>query len=67
MTTWISTDFVGHYPVGAAAVVIAPDADRAIALLSHELKRRGLSGKGFSVAPLNADQEGAYILVDGDY
>lgn len=67
MKVWVSTDFEGHYPVGAAAVVVAPDPASAMRLLSDELVRRGLSGDNFSVEPINPDRERAYILVDGDY
>lgn len=60
-----STDFVGHWPVGTAAVVRAPDAEMAVAILCEKLAKRGLpQSKPPTVELL---EEECVILCDGNY
>jgi len=69
MRVYTCNDFRGVYPVGTAAVVIAPNRNRALQLFLQELKRIGLeqSPEDFSLLPLSNSQESVTILRDGDY
>ena len=61
-------DFEGHWPVGTAAVVIAPDKETARKLLSDDLKKQGLTLKDsdeFHEIP--HDKAASYVLHNGDY
>ena len=66
MRVWTSSDFFGHYPVGSAAVVVAPDEATALRLLSEELTSRGLRSSG-TLVELDLSTPKAVVLVDGDY
>lgn len=66
MRIWTSTDFAGVWPVGSAAVVVAPSEERAKELLDIELRTRGLRFDG-TLEELALADERAVILLDGDY
>ncbi len=62
------TDFEGHYPVGAAAIVVAKDVDDACHLLKEKLRAKGLDLRTTDdVIEINTDHSYAKILLDGDY
>lgn len=71
MNAYINTTFKGRYPVGVVALVIAPSAADAAALLNAELIDRGLPQDepitAMDMAPINTDLPRALILADGDY
>ena len=69
MKMWTSTKFIGHWPVGCAAVIMAHDVDEACSLLDASLKARGLSQ---NITPemlelIPASSARAYVLCDGNY
>jgi hypothetical protein len=66
MRVYYSTDFEGHYPVGAGAIITASDETEAKALLTAELEKQGLGGS-FTVKKLDLKEHKAIILVNGDY
>lgn len=59
MKVFTCTTFTGHYPVGAAAVVVAEDKEAALPLLVIELQRVGLAG-------MKADNNGPTPLTFSD-
>ena len=61
--------FTGHYPVGTAAVVSAPDAHTARDILNTLLKRDGLIGdaKMENMIEFTTDKLQGVILNNGDY
>jgi hypothetical protein len=62
---FVSTDFTGHWPVGTAAVVRAPDEEVAVAILCEKLREQGLPQ---DKAPTVQRFEGEVaILQDGNY
>lgn len=69
MNTYMITGFEGLWPVGTAAVVVARDRGHAKRLLNATLASRGLKlvedTKEFKL--LDTSQEGAYVLLDGEY
>ena len=66
MKVFVSYDFTGHWPVGAAAVILADDDVQAKFYLRQALKACGLGEQtDFTVAELVAP--GAHILHDGNY
>lgn len=70
MRVYTCTDFTGHYPVGTAAVVIAPNRKRAVELLEKELKNIGLEQKvnplSLIVLSIRAGKT-CIVLRNGDY
>jgi hypothetical protein len=66
--TFTCKDFMGFNPVGAAAVVTAPDAEIAEAMLREALEKRGLpqGTRTLTLVPMLAGAE-VRILVDGEY
>lgn len=71
MNFYTCTNFKGHYPVGTAAVVAAPDRGAAAAKLNSDLQLRGLPGdaRPEDMIPLIPDNSYPVcrILCDGDY
>lgn len=74
MKVFICDDFEPHYPVGAAAVVVAPDMPAARVLLARQLTEHGLpyvhfSGQGRepTLRELNLRTPSATVIVDGNY
>lgn len=69
MNIYTTTNFTGHYPVGAAAVVVAWNAAEAAAMLNVALLQRGLPGDADaeSMDLLVESHGNVKILVDGNY
>ena len=69
MKVYTCTNFEGHYPVGSAAVIVAPNRVVAKLLLSTELKRNKLPGcvKVDDIIELDITEASVNILNDGDY
>lgn len=63
---FVCTDFKGHYPVGAAAVVLADSESDARRYLSNALEFRKLPASEFTLREIT-DFYGAEILCDGNY
>lgn len=69
MKVFTNNEFEGHYPVGRAAVVIAPDAETAARLLEKELAAIGLEQQ-IDVSKMKQVSQGkpsVHILHDGNY
>ena len=68
MHVYTCTDFTGHWPVGTAAVIVAPDLDTAYALMARELKARFMKQDDvYTLQEVNLDVPGVDILRDGEY
>lgn len=66
MRVFVSADFSGYWPVGAAAVVIAESVEQATELLSRELTDRALKFDG-TLQEINTTKPHAFVLLDGEY
>ena len=69
VNVYTCNEFKGHWPVGAAAVVVAKDKPQAVRLLKAELKRSGLE-QDISAKKLNLVSTAVptvIMLHDGDY
>lgn len=64
-----SCTFNGHWPVGAAAIIVAPDKDAAKALMKAALKEQGLDVKNPDLELVEVDKKtmAVHILLNGDY
>jgi len=64
-----SVPFVGHWPVGAVAVVFAASKADAIKRLEAELAKEGLMPQSEELKPVELDTRtaGAHILLNGEY
>lgn len=67
MRVWTCNDHDGHWPVGTASVVVAPDEGTARSLLAAELATRGLDADRFTLVELETDGLAVRVLRDGDY
>lgn len=75
MKIYTCDDFRGHYPVGAAAIVVAEDIVQARVLLAQKLAEHGLvyrsasadQGREPHLKELDITQPSATVLVDGNY
>lgn len=73
MFVYVTTEFTGHYPVGTAAVVIAPNTVIAAWLLNEELIKEGLKPTAkpenmeYLITALEYSMPRARILVNGNY
>ena len=68
MKVFVCTDHDGHWPVGVASVIVAPNEEAARALLRVALKERWLNGdQPFTLKEIDTLNRKAYILRDGDY
>lgn len=69
MRVFVSTDFEGHWPVGTSAIVVAPNKNSAVSLLSKAIRAAGLPGdpKQFTVREIKLDTAKAEVLQDGNY
>ncbi|MFD2116352.1 hypothetical protein ACFSTH_08295 [Paenibacillus yanchengensis] len=67
MKVFTCNDHRGHYPVGAASVIIAEDEQQARLLLSDELVQNGLDDKYFTLQEIDSSFPKATILLDGQY
>jgi len=68
MRVWTNSKFKGHWPVGAAAVVVADTREQASELLSEELKQIGLGpALPEQFEPVDTERPGVLVLNSGDY
>lgn len=68
MNVYTCRGFEGFYPVGTAAVVVAPDPLYAATLLSAELAKSGLPPvSSDEMVALPMDQAAVRVLCNGDY
>lgn len=68
MHVYTCTNFEGCWPVGTAAVIVAPDEKQALHLLRAELAKQGLEVSWSETVELvNAQSEQVIILLDGNY
>lgn len=68
MNVYTNNRFTGFYPVGTAAVIVAPDAATAAAMLTKELTARFLPGAvEADMVLVHTETPGVTILNDGDY
>lgn len=70
MKVYTCDSFVGFWPVGTAAVVIAKDETEAAKILSEELEKIGLKqrpGRVLEFKHVKTNVAQAIILRDGDY
>ena len=69
LPVWTCTKFLGHWPVGVAAAVVAETAERAAHLLNVELNIRGPEQyrpmTADDMVPMQSD-ESVRILCDGN-
>lgn len=70
MKVWTNNKFTGHYPIGAAAVVVAESAEDAAFYLALEFKKCGLKTEfakagDFEELPLKMGH--VTVLCDGNY
>jgi len=68
-TVFTCTTFEGHWPVGAAAIVLADSAEEAAELLNADLKKSGLKGDAEpkDMVPYPRTNEAVRVLCNGDY
>ena len=69
MNVYYNNSFTGHWPVGTAAVVVAPNNWMAAEILEEELKNQGLSQKidPKAMVRLPTYRPSVTILNNGDY
>ena len=72
MRIYYSDSFVGHNPIGTAAVIVAKDKGHARRLLEKELKNYDLELEGFldckvTLEEIDPTKAQAIVLSDGDY
>jgi hypothetical protein len=65
---FVCTDHDGHWPVGTASVVVAPDEKQARVILRQALRDRWLDDeKPFTLREIDTHEKRAHVLCDGDY
>lgn len=66
---YVCTNFLGHYPVGTAAVIVANNRLHAEDMLRQTLKQRGLKQDDHVLTLTRIDtlHKNITILHDGDY
>lgn len=69
MNLWTCRGFLGHWPVGTAAIVCAATAAEGAKLLEHRLNCDGLRQRITEdmLIPFRADVPNVRILQNGDY
>lgn len=69
MKVFHNTAFTGHWPVGTAALVVAPNAATAAVMLRDELAKQGLDQPvhASDMIELNIDDSSVIVLLNGDY
>jgi len=68
MNVYTCTNFVGHWPVGTSAIVVASDEEMARCLLSEKFELQGLKlDDHATMVELNLAVAAAIVLTDGDY
>ena len=66
MKVYCSNDFTGFWPVGTAAIVVAPDFETAALLIEKELGTRHLKWGG-TLKEVQTENAQVIILNDGVY
>ena len=66
---YTNNKFTGHWPVGTAAIVVAPDSEQAARLLERKLDEIGLAQdvKADDMEEFKLHDGMVKILLDGDY
>lgn len=66
---YVNTRFLGHWPVGTAAVVVAESPERAAQLLEAALDAAGLIQVVLPehMQPIDTSKEAVDVLCNGDY
>ncbi len=68
MRVFYCTDHDGHWGVGVASVIVAPNEDTARAALRDRLNQLGLKGdEPFTLTELDTSKAQILVLRDGDY
>lgn len=69
MNLYTVNDHIGHWPVGAASVVVAPNEAEARRLLDAALTEAGLDPSVIpgTLVQMETDRPGVRILLDGNY
>jgi hypothetical protein len=67
MRVFTCSDYAGHYPVGTASVIVAPDEPSARDLLCRALTERGFNDHSVSLTELDTSSPKAIVLRDGEY
>lgn len=68
MKVFYCTDHDGHWPVGVASIVVAPNEETARSALAHRLNELGLKGdEAFTLTELDTTKAQILVLRDGDY
>ncbi len=68
MKVFSCTDFVGKWPVGTSAVVVAETLELAELQLKRELEAMGFPQvMPMELVEIHTDQSSVHILQDGDY
>ena len=70
LNTYTCNNFLGRWPVGTAAVVVAASAEEAEAMLQERLVAMGLPQPAWHtllLLPISQDVPSVNILCDGDY
>lgn len=69
LRVWTCTDHKGHWPVGAASLVVASTERQARALLIEALRASGIiQPEGdFTLKEIDCATAAAYVLNDGNY
>lgn len=71
MKIFTCNDFIGFWPVGTAAVIIAKNQSQAKKLLVKKLEEINLAEKNieqyFTIQEVNQEKPHVVILRDGDY
>jgi hypothetical protein len=62
------TDHDGHYPVGVASIIVAPNEASAREALKATLNDMGLKGNNpFTLQELDTSKNRVVVLADGNY
>lgn len=69
MKVFSCKQFEGHYPVGTAAVIVAPDRFAAADMLNEGLLQVGLKDNvdPSQMVEIDPSTPAVYILLDGNY
>lgn len=69
LNVWTCNSFLGCYPVGTAAVIVADTREEAVKILETHLTHMGLrqSISENQILPVLTDEPHAIILCDGDF
>ena len=68
LKVFVCSDFVGHWPVGTAAVMVAEDEDEAWVILKDILEKSGLpQTETPEILRLSLTNKMVLVLNDGNY